>query len=55
LSIRAEIVCGILKNVFLGVGGKNPLKKMLRKLIFSFTLNIQPKIPFFGPLKMAIP
>jgi small ligand-binding sensory domain FIST len=53
LSIRAEILHGILKKIVLGLEGKIP-SKMLRKLIFSLMPKKRPKIPHFGSLKTAI-
>jgi hypothetical protein len=53
MSVRAEILRGILAKIVFGLDEKIP-SKMLRKLIFSFTLRKQPKIPLFGPLKTTI-
>jgi hypothetical protein len=52
LSVKAEIFHGILKRLVFGLDEKIP-SKMVRKLIFRFTLKKKQKIPHFGLLKTA--
>jgi hypothetical protein len=53
LSVKAQILPRIPKNLVFGLDGKIPLK-MVRKLIFSFTPKKRPKMPLLGLLKTAI-
>jgi hypothetical protein len=53
LSVRAKILHGILKKMFLDLMEKIPSKRF-RKLDFNFTPQKRQKILLFGPLKTAI-
>jgi hypothetical protein len=53
MSVRAEILRGILKKIVLGLDGKNSFKNA-EEVDLQFYAKKQPKIPHFGLLKMAI-
>jgi hypothetical protein len=50
LSVRAEILCGILRIIVLGLDGKNSFKNAW-KIDFQFMKKNLAKIPLFGRLK----
>jgi hypothetical protein len=52
MSFRAEILRGILKNIVLGLDGKNSFKNA-EEVDFQFMQKKQPKISLFGPLESA--
>jgi hypothetical protein len=54
LSVRAEILCGILEKIILGLEGNKFFKKA-QKAEFLFYTQKTAKNTSFWPLKTAIP
>jgi hypothetical protein len=47
VSVRAEILCGILKKIVLGLDGKNSIKNAL-KVKYQFSPPKTAKLPLLG-------